>query len=65
MDSRRYARRLKLIAVPVVGIFDEDGHLLAEHALGEAPIYYPFIAGVEAILGLAERSVQEKLDEVT
>lgn len=63
MEGRRYARRLKLIAVPVVGIFDEDGHLLAEHAMGETCIYYPYEAGVQALMGLAERSVQEKLDE--
>ncbi len=63
MASSRYARVLKVAVVPVVGIFDEDGHLLAEHALGETSLYYPFHNGLDAILGLARKRVQETLNE--
>lgn len=64
MGSDRYARVLKLVVVPVVGVFDEDGHLLGEHALTEVQVYYPFQPNVESILRLAEQRVQETIAEV-
>lgn len=52
------------MVVPVVGVFDEDGHLLGEHALTEVQVYYPFQPNVESILRLAEQRVQETIAEV-